>query len=175
MWIVGFDTFDALDGIATTEREERVTAPFGPDFEAAERTAAFKLRRVLATKTPDRQDSREQLSSVLLNVPEEPGREVSLLGILASRVELTDQEAPHQVLGEGNAVAGDGDEGRAVERDHLGPSQQAHHRRPLGQHGRQKIGAEHGTVQVIRKQKRCCLDQDPTQPAYRAPGGRRPW
>jgi hypothetical protein len=35
--IVGLDAIDALDGIAAAQCEERVAAPFGPIFEAAER------------------------------------------------------------------------------------------------------------------------------------------
>jgi hypothetical protein len=45
--IVRFGLFDTFDGIATAEREEWITAPSGPLFEAAERATGFESRGVL--------------------------------------------------------------------------------------------------------------------------------
>jgi hypothetical protein len=36
MRVVGLDLINSVDGVATTERQEWITAPFGPLFKAAE-------------------------------------------------------------------------------------------------------------------------------------------
>ena len=96
MGIVGLDAIDALNGITAAKREERVAAPFGPFLEAAKRTTAMEGRRVLPAPAPDRHGSAEQLCPGLFDLSKESGGERPLLGILASRIELADQEAPRR-------------------------------------------------------------------------------
>ena len=43
MGIVGLECFDALDGIATPEGEERIATPFCPGLEASEGLATCEL------------------------------------------------------------------------------------------------------------------------------------
>jgi len=59
MWIVGLYFIDPVDGIATAKRQERIAAPFGPLFEAAERPTVLEIRSVLPTPAPDGQGCGE--------------------------------------------------------------------------------------------------------------------
>jgi hypothetical protein len=97
--IVRFDSFNALDRIATAEREEWIAAPFGPLFEAAKRSTGFELIGILPSPAPNGQSCGEKLGSTAFNVPEEVGSEMPLLRVLAVRVEFADHETACQVIG----------------------------------------------------------------------------
>ena len=59
MWIVQLNLINSVDGIATAKRQERIAAPFGPLFEAAEWLTVPKISSVLPTPAPDGQGRGE--------------------------------------------------------------------------------------------------------------------
>jgi hypothetical protein len=67
--IVGFDGVNPLDRIATTNRQKRVTAPFGPLFKAAERATGDEVGRLVPTPAPNCQGRGEQLGSMAFDFP----------------------------------------------------------------------------------------------------------
>ena len=58
-WIVRLYFINPVDGIATAKRQERIAAPFGPLFEAAEWPTVPKISSVLPTPAPNGQGRGE--------------------------------------------------------------------------------------------------------------------
>jgi hypothetical protein len=111
--VIRLDLVDA--GITTSERNERIPAPSGPILIATERPARNKVRGILSAIAPDGECRGEQLRPICFDIRQEPTLKCPLLGIFTSRVQFTNDEAPHKVHRQGNAVAGHENECRAVE------------------------------------------------------------
>ena len=69
---------------------------------------------------------------------------------LRSARQLARNKPAGQVFGDAQAVAGDGDERGAVQRHHARLAEQAHSRRALGQHRRQRIRPQHDPFALSR-------------------------
>src|ERR1700730_37358 len=98
MRIVRLDRFNAFDRIATAERQEWIAAPFAPFFEAAERSTRFEISGILSSPAPDGQRRGEQLGSTGFDIVEQSRAEFPLLGVLAPRIELADDETTRMIL-----------------------------------------------------------------------------
>src|SRR5262245_22377659 len=87
-WIVGLHPLEPLDGITTSERYQRVTAPLAPLFVTAQWTAPRNGGLILATPPPDRQRSAQELGSTSCNLIEKTGSEGPLFRVFAACIEL---------------------------------------------------------------------------------------
>jgi hypothetical protein len=86
--IMRFQHFDALDRVATTQRQKRIAYPIAPGLEAAERPPAFEVLRVLPAAAPDRQAGGQQLKPVVLDFFKEARTKRAALGIFAAGIEF---------------------------------------------------------------------------------------
>ena len=93
-------------------------------------------------------------------------------------VEQSEEEAPDEVLGEHQAVAGYGYEGEGVQGDKV-QFAELRARGPLGERARECWGLERDVVKIVEEQRRSGRDQRSGDALFlllsRSPGGDRVW
>ena len=82
-----------------------------------------------------------------------------LFRLLHACVERNREEAPDEVLGEYDAIAGQGDKSEGVQGDEVQFAELAHLRRPLGESAREGCGLERDPVEIVEEQRRAGRDQ----------------
>jgi hypothetical protein len=154
--IICLELPDALHRVQASQRNEWVTTPFGPGFEAAQWFAAGEVF-VLAPPAPVRESRSQKFCATPTDAVKEAWLERTRFGILEPGIEVADNEAPYQILTELYAISSDSDERFRVHFQHSTSTQQPYPCRAFGDCRRKRRGLQGEPVVVVQEQRRVCL------------------
>src|SRR5262249_23071905 len=138
LWITRLDLTQSRNRVLAAKRQQRVAHPLAPLFKAAQGDARPD-RFCLPPPAPDCQRRSQEIGPPRLDALKETGAERTLLRVLALGIERRVDEAPCQVLSDRQTVAGQSEERRQLNPDHLRAAKDADPGRPLSQERGERV------------------------------------